>query len=52
VVGALIARYVVAGALIAGLDASALKLLSAALLLVVLVVPNRLRRLLEGRHRG
>lgn len=48
VLGALVIRYVVAGALLAGLDASALKLLTAALLLLVLVVPDRLRKLAGG----
>lgn len=52
VLGALVIRYVVAGALLAGLDASALKLLTAALLLLVLVVPDRLRKLAGGWRGG
>jgi putative ABC transport system permease protein len=52
VVGALVIRYVVAGALLAGLDASALKLLTAILLLAVLVLPDRMRRLAGGWRRG
>lgn len=52
VVGALVTRYVVAGALLAGLDASALKLLTAILLLAVLVLPDRMRRLAGGWRRG
>lgn len=52
VVGSLTIRYAVAAALLAGLDASALKLLTALLLLAVLVVPDRLRRLAGGWGRG
>ena len=52
VVGALVTRYVVAGALLAGLDASALKLLTAILLLAVLVLPDRMRQLAGGWRRG
>jgi putative ABC transport system permease protein len=52
VVGALVTRYVVAGALLAGLDASALKLLTASLLLAVLVLPNRMRKLAGGWRGG
>jgi putative ABC transport system permease protein len=52
VLGALVTRYVVAAALLAGLDASALKLLTAAMLLVVLVVPDRVRKLAGGWPRG
>jgi putative ABC transport system permease protein len=52
VLGSLMTRYVVAGALFAGLDASALRLLTAGLLLLVLVLPDRLRRLAEGWKRG
>lgn len=51
VVGALVIRYVVAGALLAGLDASALKLLTAVLLLAVLVLPDRMRQLAGGWRR-
>jgi putative ABC transport system permease protein len=52
VVGALLARYAVAGALFAGLDASALKLLTAVLLVIVLVIPERMRKLAMGWSRG
>ena len=52
VVGALVIRYVVGGALLAGLDASALKLLTAGLLLAVLVLPEHMRRLAGGWRRG
>ncbi|MDH4131091.1 MAG: ABC transporter permease [Gemmatimonadota bacterium] len=51
VAGALIIRYAVAGALLAGLDASALKLLTAILLLAVLVLPDRMRQLAGGWRR-
>jgi putative ABC transport system permease protein len=49
VAGAVAFQYVVAGALLAGLDANALKLLTAGFLLIVLVAPAGLRRL---RFRG
>jgi putative ABC transport system permease protein len=52
VIGALVIRYAVGGALLAGLDASALKLLTAGLLLAVLVLPEHMRRLAGGWRRG